>query len=41
VGSFKTKDETKVKGVGVHPIKLKMAIRWDGVFVGVGSCEPS
>ncbi len=41
MGSLKTKDETKVKGVGVHPIKLKMAIRWDGVFVGVGSCEPS
>ncbi len=41
MGSLKTKDETKVKGVGVQPIKLKMAIRWDGVFVGVGSCEPS
>jgi len=27
VGSLKTKDETKVKGVGVHPIKLKMAIK--------------
>ncbi len=41
MGSFKTMDETKVKGARFQPIKLKMVIRWDGVFVGVGSCEPS